>query len=194
MWLTVAQLAQLQNISPQAIRKSLSKGRYTTARYEESAARGGSAGKVWTISVYDPAIPDAVRRNLGIEERAVKLKAKMKEDAQMTIKPENLENGQTAQRLRVVRRAESCPEGVKMRDWLEWLSRDENVSVPTIYRWVKDSKRGKIVSDRAGPRLARSVKRPAAHHGAHPQLRSAGHGIRHRAANEQPIHGHKDGI
>lgn len=149
MWLTVAQLAQNLNKSERAVRKAISTGRYSTARYEEGAARGGSAGKVWTISAYDPAIPDTVRRNLGIEERAVKLKAKMKEDAQMTIKPENLENGQTAQRLRVVRRAESCPEGVKMRDWLEWLSRDENVSIPTIYRWVKDSKRGKIVSDRA---------------------------------------------
>ena len=149
MWLTVAQLAQNLNKSERAVRKAISSGRYSTARYEESTARGGSAGKSWAISAYDPAIPDSVRRSLGIEERATKLKAKMKEAEQMTIKPETLTSEDMAQRLRVIRRAESCPEGVKTRDWLEWLSRDENVSVPTIYRWVKESKRGKVISDRA---------------------------------------------
>lgn len=146
MWLTVAQLAQNLNKTERAVRKAISTGRYSTAKPEPGRGRGGIN---WTISAYDPAIPDSVRRSLGIEERAVKLKEKLKEAEQMTIKPENLDNSEMSQRLRVVRRAETCPDGVKMREWLAWLSRDENVSVPTIYRWVKDAKRGKIVSDRA---------------------------------------------
>ncbi|MEG1913280.1 MAG: hypothetical protein RR091_12435, partial [Cloacibacillus sp.] len=147
MWLTVAQLAQNLNKTERAINKAIKANKYATAKQIPGRGRGGVN---WTISAYDPAIPESVRRNLGIEERAVKLKEKLKEEAvQMTIKPETLESNEMSQRLRVIRRAESCPEGVKMRDWLEWLSRDENVSVPTIYRWIKDAKRGKVVSDRA---------------------------------------------
>ncbi|MEG1800319.1 MAG: hypothetical protein RR214_09050, partial [Synergistaceae bacterium] len=69
MWLTVAQFAQNLNKTERAVRKAISTGRYSTAKPEPGRGRGGVN---WTISVYDPAIPDSVRRSLGIEERAVK--------------------------------------------------------------------------------------------------------------------------
>ena len=147
MWLTVAQLAQIQNISQQAVRKALSKGKYATARYDEKPSRGGTSGKAWEISAYDPAIPESVRRQLGIEERALRLK-KQREAEQLTIKPEDI-GDEMKQRLRVVRLAQSKPEGTRTADWYASISRRENVSVPTIYRWLRDADRGKVVSDRA---------------------------------------------
>lgn len=149
MWLTVAQLAQNLNKTERAVRKAISAGKYSSARYEEKATRGGAAGKAWTISAYDPAIPEAVRRQLGITERAVRMKEQIKGGEQMTIKPEQLGDDGMAQRLRVIRMAQTKPEGMATADWLSQVSRLEDVSVATIYRWLKESKRGKVASDRA---------------------------------------------
>ena len=152
MWLTVAQLAQNLNKTERAVRKAISAGKYTTARYDEKPSRGGTSGKAWEISAYDPAIPESVRRQLGIEERALRLK-KQREAEQLTVKPEDI-GDEMKQRLRVVRLAQSKPEGVRTADWYASISRHENVSVPTIYRWLKDADRGKVVSDRAPVRVA----------------------------------------
>lgn len=165
MWLTVAQLAQNLNKTERAVRKAISAGKYSTARYDERPSRGGTSGKAWEISAYDPAVPETVRRQLGIEERAVKIK-KMKETEQLTIKLEDIDD-EVKQRLRVVRAAQDKPEGTRAADWYAAISRRESVSVPTIYRWIKDARRGKVVSDRApvpvaleasGERLRVSVK------------------------------------
>ena len=147
MWLTVAQLAQNLNKTDRAVRKAISAGKYTTARFDEKLSRGGTSGKAWEISAYDPAIPESVRRQLGIEERASRLK-KQREAEQLTIKPEDI-GDEMKQRLRVVRAAQDKPEGTRTADWYASISRRENVSVPTIYRWLKDAERGKVVSDRA---------------------------------------------
>ena len=147
MWLTVAQLAQNLNQTERAVRKAISAGKYTTARFDEKLSRGGTSGKAWEISAYDPAIPESVRRQLGIEERASRLK-KQREAEQLTIKPEDI-GDEMKQRLRVVRAAQDKPEGTRTADWYASISRRENVSVPTIYRWLKDAERGKVVSDRA---------------------------------------------
>ena len=144
MWLTVAQLARNLNKTERAVRKAISAGKYSTAKPEPGRGRGGIN---WSISAYDPAVPESVRRQLGIEERAVKIK-KMKEAEQLTIKPEDI-GDEMKQRLRVVRAAQDKPEGARTADWYASISRRENVSVPTIYRWLRDADRGKIVSDRA---------------------------------------------
>ena len=123
------------------------KRKYATARYDEKPSRGGTLRQSLEISAYDPAIPESVRRQLGIEERALRLK-KQREAEQLTIKPEDI-GDEMKQRLRVVRLAQSKPEGVRTADWYASISRRENVSVPTIYRWLKDADRGKVVSDRA---------------------------------------------
>ncbi len=144
MWLTVAQLAQNLNKTERAVRKAISAGKYSTAKAESGRGRGGIN---WYVSAYDPAVPESVRRQLGIEERAAKIK-KMKEAEQLTIKPEDI-GDEMKQRLRVVRAAQDKPEGTRTADWYASISRRENVSVPTIYRWLKDAERGKVVSDRA---------------------------------------------
>lgn len=149
MWLTVAQLANIRNISERAVRKAITAGRYSSARYDDTS-RGGAGGKAWRISAYDPAIPDSVRRELGIETRAAQIQQQIAQEAKrMNIEPERIQDEATAQRLRVMKLANARPNGMNMRDWLNEVSKIENVSVPTIYRWLKDAKRGKIVSDRA---------------------------------------------
>ena len=117
MWLTVAQLAQIQNKTERAVRKAIASGKYATARHApKTSQRGGTSGQAWEISAYDPAVPETVRRQLGIEERAVKLK-KMKEAEQLTIKPQDIQNDGAKRRLRVVSLAQSKPEGMGAADW-----------------------------------------------------------------------------
>lgn len=149
MWLTVAQLAQNLNKTERAVRKAIAAGKYSTAKAESGRGKGGIN---WRINAYDPAVPESVRRRLGIEEKAGKIK-KMKEAEQLTIKPEDI-GDEMKQRLRVVQFAKSKPEGVRTADWYAEISRRENVSVPTIYRWLKDAERGKVVSDRAPVHVA----------------------------------------
>ena len=64
------------------------------------------------------------------------------------IAPERLDK-KTAKRLRVLKRAAECPEGVPVGEWYARIAADEHVSVPTIYRWLTERKKGKVVSDRA---------------------------------------------
>ena len=147
MQLTVSQLAQLTNRTERAVRKAIASGKYVSVKSTPGRGRGGIN---WTVSAYDPAIPDDVRRKLGIETRAQLLQAHIAQEAKrMDIKPERIQDENTTQRLRVMQLAQAKPQGMEMRDWLSEISRIENVSVPTIYRWLKDAKRGKVVSDRA---------------------------------------------
>ena len=74
----------------------------------------------------------------------------------MGIPPERLDD-KTARRLRVLKRAAECPEGVPVGDWYERIAVDEQISVPTIYRWLKERQGGKVVSDRAPISVALSV-------------------------------------
>ena len=54
MWLTVTQLAQIQNKTERAVRKAIASGKYATARYAENASPRG--GRAWKISVSDRAL------------------------------------------------------------------------------------------------------------------------------------------
>ncbi len=154
MWLTVAQLAGLLNISEQAVRKSVVGKRYISARYLDSS-RGGNGGKVWEISAYDPAIPASVRKTLELPETAYDpIKKTIEEAGRMSIAPELLNDGKTALRLRVLRRIAERPEGVKKGDWKALVAKEEGVSLPTIYRWAAEAERGKVTSDKAPVALA----------------------------------------
>ena len=82
MWLSVPQLAGFLNITPQAVRKAIAEGRYTTARYEDSSKRGGSSGKVCEVSALDPAVPGTVRQALGLSGEIEKLKTTILQEAQ----------------------------------------------------------------------------------------------------------------
>ena len=145
MWLTVPQLAGLLNITPQAVHKALQDGRYTMTQQIEGRGRGG---KVWQVSALDPAVPDEVRETLGLEgDRWVRVR-EAQEAEKVGIAPERLDK-KTAKRLRVLKRAAECPEGIPVGEWYARIAADEHVSVPTIYRWFTERKKGKVVSDRA---------------------------------------------
>lgn len=148
MWLTVPQLAGLLNISPRAVRKAIAERRYSTARYRESTERGGTGGKVWQISALDPAVPDTVREALGLKGDRWERVRTAQEAEKVGIAPERLDK-KTAKRLRVLKRAAECPEGIPVGEWYARIAADEHVSVPTIYRWLTERKKGKVVSDRA---------------------------------------------
>ena len=76
----------------------------------------------------------------------------------MTMKQEQFSDDITDKRLRVLRLLQSKPDDVLTRDWYAQISRDENVSVPTLYRWFKDAQRGKVTSDRAPMPVALKVE------------------------------------
>ena len=76
----------------------------------------------------------------------------------MTLKQEQFSDDITDKRLRVLRLLQSKPDDVLTRDWYAQISRDENVSVPTLYRWFKDAQRGKVTSDRAPMPVALKVE------------------------------------
>ena len=145
MWLTVTQLANLMNITPRAVRKAIAERRYSTARRRETAERGGAGGRVWQISALDPAVPDEVRGALGLGGKREK---RMREAERVNITPERLDE-RTAKRLRVLKRAAECPDGVSVAKWYAGIAAEERVSVPTIYRWLAEQRKGKVVSDRA---------------------------------------------
>ena len=147
MWLTVAQLAGLLNISKQATQKALQNGKYALVRQVDGQrARGG---KVWEISAHDPAIPAEIRQQLGIEATKQELLQKtLKEAERMSITSETLHD-KTAQRLRVLRLVSEKPDGIITRDWYKKIASDEGISSATIYRWIAEADRGKIASDRA---------------------------------------------
>ena len=145
MWLTVPQLAGLLNITPQAVHKALQDGRYTMTQQIEGRGRGG---KVWQVSALDPAVPDEVREALGLKGDRWARVREMQEAEKVGIAPERLDK-KTAKRLRVLKRAAECPEGIPVGEWYARIAADEHVSVPTIYRWLTERKKGKVVSDRA---------------------------------------------
>lgn len=177
MWLTVPQLAGLLNITPQAVRKAIAERRYSTARYRESTERGGAGGKVWQVSALDPAVPDEVREILGLKGDRWTRVREAQEAEKVGIAPERLDK-KTAKRLRVLKRAAECPEGIPVGEWYARIAADEHVSVPTIYRWLTERKKGKVVSDRA-PHLRGSLLlvRPAGGGGEEPHLRTPSSGI-----------------
>lgn len=149
MWLTVSQLASLLNISERAVRKAIVSGRYATACYETESKRGGNGGKTWRISIVDPAIPEEARVAAGYRDpRFDGLKKRLQEEETVYIAPEHL-NEKSAKRLRVLRLASECPPDSTTGEWYAEIALREDVSVPTIYRWMAERKRGKVVSDRA---------------------------------------------
>ena len=74
----------------------------------------------------------------------------------MSIAPERMDD-KTAKRLRVLKRAAECPTGVALGDWYAKISAEESVSIPTIYRWLTEQAKGKVMSDRAPISVALSV-------------------------------------
>jgi hypothetical protein len=111
-------------------------------------------GKVWQISAFDVAIPESVRRDLGLGKNGLN-QAEL-EAASMRIAPERLDE-KTAKRVRVLRRAAECPAAMPLGEWYSRIAADENVSVPTIYRWLAERAKGKVVSDRAPISVAVAV-------------------------------------
>ena len=80
--------------------------------------------------------------------RSALVPAMSKEAERVCISPEMLDE-RTAKRLRVLKRADERPEGVAVGGWLARVAAEEGVSVPTIYRWIAERRRGKVASDRA---------------------------------------------
>lgn len=147
MWLTVSQLAGLLSVTERAIQKAIADSRYIQVRQIEGRGRG-RGGRAWQVSALDPAVPDEVREALGLKgDRWERVRA-AKEAEKVGIAPERLDK-RTAKRLRVLKRAAECPAGIPVGEWYARIAADEHVSVPTIYRWLMERKRGKVVSDRA---------------------------------------------
>ena len=71
MWLTVPQLAELLNITPQAVRKAIAERRYSTARYRESTERGGAGGKGLAGLGFGPGCAGRGAGGPGVEGRSV---------------------------------------------------------------------------------------------------------------------------
>ena len=65
--------------------------------------------------------------------------------------PEN--SPKARQRMRVLHVAEQKPENVPMGEWMQQIAEAEEVSVPTLYRWISEAKDGKILPARAAARF-----------------------------------------
>lgn len=155
MWLSVQQLADATNKTPRAIRKAIDNGRYPTARHDASNRRGGNKGKSWLIDASDPGIPEDIRISLGAASLEQEHPTR-KEADKVAIEPDRLDD-KAAQRLRVLQRAGSKPQGISKGDWYRQIAAEEDISVPTIYRWAKERSRGKVTSDRAPIEVAISA-------------------------------------
>ena len=65
--------------------------------------------------------------------------------------PEN--SPKARQRMRVLHVAEQKPENIPMGEWMQQIAEAEEVSVPTLYRWISEAKDGKILPARAAARF-----------------------------------------
>ena len=153
MWLSVQQLAGFLNITERAVRKAIEEERYSLKRQIPGRGRGG---KAWQISALDPAIPDEIRVALGMTGELEALQKSAKEAQRVGIAPERLDK-KTATRLRVLKRASECPSGIALGEWYTHIASAEGISVPTIYRWLAEQEKGKVISDRAPISVALEV-------------------------------------
>ncbi|MDR2528593.1 MAG: Mu transposase C-terminal domain-containing protein [Synergistaceae bacterium] len=142
------------NITERAVQKAIAEGRYTLKQQVSGVGRGG---KVWQISALDPAVPDRVREALGLGSNLETLKKTMEEAQKVEIAPERLDE-KTALRFRVLKLAGECPPGVTLGDWYAKIAAEAGVSVPTIYRWLDEKRKGKLTSDRAPVPVALKVE------------------------------------
>lgn len=54
-------------------------------------------------------------------------------------------------RLRVLHAAEQVPSHVKLGDWYEKIAEAEDISVPTLYRWISEARNGKVARGKVKP-------------------------------------------
>ena len=69
------------------------------------------------------------------------------------INPAPEDSPKARQRMRVLHVAEQKPENVPMGEWMQQIAEAEEVSVPTLYRWISEAKDGKILPARAAARF-----------------------------------------
>lgn len=68
------------------------------------------------------------------------------------VNPAPEDSPKARQRMRVLHVVEQKPESVPMSEWMQQIAEAEEVSVPTLYRWISEAKDGKILPAR--PRRA----------------------------------------
>lgn len=101
-------------------------------------------------------------RVMKLEERLRKLQIRLEEAllekptplpllCEVNPAPEN--SPKARQRMRVLHVAEQKPENVPMGEWMQQIAEAEEVSVPTLYRWISEAKDGKILPARAAARF-----------------------------------------
>ena len=69
------------------------------------------------------------------------------------VNPAPEDSPKARQRMRVLHVAEQKPENVPMGEWMQQIAEAEEVSVPTLYRWISEAKDGKILPARAAARF-----------------------------------------
>ena len=101
-------------------------------------------------------------RVMKLEERLRKLQIRLEEAllekptplpllCEVNPAPEN--SPKARQRMRVLHVAEQKPENIPMGEWMQQIAEAEEVSVPTLYRWISEAKDGKILPARAAARF-----------------------------------------
>lgn len=101
-------------------------------------------------------------RLMKLEERHRKLQIRLEEallekptplPLLCEINPAPEDSPKARQRMRVLHVAEQKPDGISMGEWMQQIAEAEEVSVPTIYRWISEAKDGKILPARAAARF-----------------------------------------
>ncbi len=69
------------------------------------------------------------------------------------VRPDPENSPKARQRMRVLHVVEQKPEDITMADWLAQVAEAEDVSVPTIYRWLAEARDGKLLPARAETRF-----------------------------------------
>lgn len=114
------------------------------------------------IKVLFKVIDKQNERLMKLEERHRKLQIRLEEallekptplPLLCEINPAPEDSPKARQRMRVLHVAEQKPDGISMGEWMQQIAEAEEVSVPTIYRWISEAKDGKILPARAAARF-----------------------------------------